>query len=121
MSSNPNSPQSQRLNIFMSIINQVRLVYRLLRDPRIPLFMKIIPFTSLIYIIFPMDFIPDVIPVLGQLDDLGVVLLAIEAFIALAPKDIVEEHRAIINGTVPNPPKGDTVIDGQWHTVNRDR
>src|SRR5438874_2082894 len=96
MSSNPNPSPSQRLNIFVSMVNRLRLVVRLLRDPRVPLYLKFIPFASLIYVVLPIDFIPDVIPVLGQLDDLGVVLLAIEAFFMMAPQDVVAEHRADI-------------------------
>ncbi len=42
--------------------------------------------------ISPIDFIPDVIPVLGQLDDLAVLMGAISLFNNLAPADIVQEH-----------------------------
>ena len=120
MSYNPNPPPSQRLNLFVSLINRVRLVVRLLRDSRVPLYLKFIPLASLIYVVLPIDFIPDLIPVLGQLDDLGVFLLAIEAFIMMAPQDVVAEHRADIEAGTKQAPR-DTVVDGEWHTVNRDR
>ena len=120
MSANPNPSPSQRLNIFVSLINRLRLVVRLLRDPRVPLFLKFIPFASLIYVILPLDVIPDVIPVLGQLDDLGVVALAIEGFIMMSPQDVVAEHRADIESGTKRAPE-DTVIDGEWHRVNRNR
>jgi len=46
--------------------------------------------------VFPIDLIPDFIPVLGQLDDLAVVLLGLDFFIRSAPPDIVDEHLAKI-------------------------
>jgi uncharacterized membrane protein YkvA (DUF1232 family) len=119
MSSNPNP--SQRLNIFVSVLNRIRLVVRLLRDPRVPLYLKAIPFLSLIYIVMPLDFIPDLLPVLGQVDDLGAVLLAVEAFIMMSPQDVVQEHRAEIEASGERSTRSDTVVDGEWRTVNRDR
>jgi len=49
-----------------------------------------------LYVISPLDFVPDFLPVLGQLDDLGVVLLALEGFTRLCPTEAVEFHRAAI-------------------------
>ena len=120
MSSNSNS-SSQRLNIFVSLINRLRLVVRLLRDSRVPLYLKILPFLSLIYLLFPLDFIPDLIPALGQVDDLGAIVLAVEAFIMMSPQDVVQEHKAEIETGSKRASRGDTVIDGEWRTVNRDR
>ena len=44
------------------------------------------------YLVFPIDIIPDFIPVIGQLDDLGVLIFGLDFFIRNAPKDVVEEH-----------------------------
>src|ERR1700737_3253345 len=49
------------------------------------------------YVVLPIDLIPDFVPVLGQLDDLAVVLLGLDLFIRSAPPDIVEEHLARIS------------------------
>ena len=123
MSTNPN-PASQKVNVFASLINRLRLVVRLLRDSRVPLYLKIVPFLSLIYIVFPIDLVPDLVPVLGQVDDLGIFVLAIEAFIMLSPQDVVQEHLADIEAGGTSTGKRssrDSVIDGEWHTVNRDQ
>jgi uncharacterized membrane protein YkvA (DUF1232 family) len=118
MSSNPN-PAAQKLNVFVTLINRLRLVVRLLRDARVPIYLKIIPFLSLIYIVMPFDLVPDLVPVLGQLDDLGIFVLSMEAFIMLSPQDVVQEHLAAIK-TSGSRPAHDDVVDGEWHTVGHD-
>ncbi|MCL4505887.1 MAG: DUF1232 domain-containing protein [Chloroflexi bacterium] len=120
MSSNPNPSPTQRLNLVASVINRLRLVVRLLRDPRVPLYLKLVPFASLLYVVLPIDVVPDVIPLLGQLDDVGIVVLAVEAFIMMSPQHVVQEHLADIEASAQNAADG-TVIDGEWHRVNRDR
>jgi uncharacterized membrane protein YkvA (DUF1232 family) len=72
----------------------IRLVWALLRDGRVPAQQKLILAGIGAYLFFPIDLIPDFVPVLGQLDDLAVVLLGLDLFIRSAPEDIVEEHLA---------------------------
>ena len=74
----------------------VRLVWALLRDGRVPAQQKLILAGIGAYLVFPIDLIPDFVPVLGQLDDLAVVLLGLDLFIRSAPADLVEEHLAKI-------------------------
>jgi uncharacterized membrane protein YkvA (DUF1232 family) len=118
MSSNPN-PASHKFNVFVSLLNRLRLVVRLLRDPRVPLGLKVVPFLSIIYVLFPLDLIPDLIPALGQVDDLGAVVLAVEAFIMMSPQDIVHQHIADIEAGSTHIPPQDNVVDGEWHRVDR--
>jgi uncharacterized membrane protein YkvA (DUF1232 family) len=118
MSTNPN-PASHKVNIFISLLNRMRLVFRLMRDSRVPIGLKIVPFLSIIYILFPLDLIPDLIPALGQVDDLGVVILAVETFIMLSPQDVVQQHMADIAAGNSTTPPQDTVVDGEWRRVDR--
>ncbi|MCB9450802.1 MAG: DUF1232 domain-containing protein [Anaerolineaceae bacterium] len=74
-------------------VNQILLTWRLLRDPRVPLWTKSIAFLGVIYILSPLDFIPDVFLIIGQLDDLGILLGGMRLFEALSPPYVVEEHR----------------------------
>ncbi|MFN2521341.1 MAG: YkvA family protein [Candidatus Limnocylindria bacterium] len=74
-----------------------RLVWGLLRDGRIPPPQKMILVGVVGYLLMPFDIIPDFIPVLGQLDDLAVVLLALDLFIRVAPREVVAEHLARIS------------------------
>src|SRR5207245_7927316 len=75
----------------------IRLVWALLRDSRVPGQQKLILAGIGAYLVLPLDLIPDFVPVLGQLDDLAVVILGLDLFIRSAPADIVEEHLAKIS------------------------
>lgn len=74
-----------------------RLVWGLLRDGRVPPRQKLILLGIVGYLLVPFDIIPDFIPVVGQLDDLAVVLLGLDLFMRTAPADVVDEHLARIS------------------------
>lgn len=73
-----------------------RLVWALARDPRVPLGQKAVLGGIAAYLAFPIDIIPDFIPVIGQMDDVAVLLLGLDWFLRNAPADVVEEHMAKI-------------------------
>jgi len=83
---------------WMNLLNSFRVAWQLLWDGRVPLSTKIIPVIVVLYILSPIDIIPDFIPGLGQLDDLAILLIGVQAFIAMSPKDLVAHLRAEING-----------------------
>jgi len=90
-------PSSRGPKFLLDILGKVRLGWRLLRDPSVPAWSKLIPIGTVLYLLFPLDFIPDVIPGLGQLDDLTLILLGLKLFIDACPKPVVEKHRAQMN------------------------
>ena len=71
---------------------RARLVWRLMRSPRVPLPAKVILPALVLYLMCPIDVVPDFIPVLGHLDDVLVIILAFWAFARLAPPGIVSEE-----------------------------
>lgn len=79
-------------------IDRLRLGWRLLRDPRIPAGRKFLPPILLaLYVVSPVDLIPDFLLGFGQLDDAGAVALALAALAMLtkwSPREIVAEHAA---------------------------
>lgn len=83
-------------------IDQFHLIWRLLWDREVPFYLKMIPVAACIYLISPVDFIPDAFLGLGQLDDLGVLLLSGQLFAQLAPQHLVAQHRAEIQGLLPD-------------------
>jgi len=80
------------------IWHQIRLVFSLLRDPEVPIYLKLLPLAAVVYVLFPIDFAPDFYPVLGQLDDLTALLVGAKVFVELAPPGAVARHMAEITG-----------------------
>ncbi len=77
-----------------------RVVWGILRDPRTPVGLKGILAAALAYVVLPLDLIPDAIPIIGQADDLTVLLLVLDLFIQNAPAEVRAEHTARArNGT----------------------
>jgi uncharacterized membrane protein YkvA (DUF1232 family) len=71
---------------------QARLAWYLVRSPDVPLYLKVLPALAVIYVLLPTDFIPDVFPVIGQLDDITALLVGAKVFIELAPQDVVSRY-----------------------------
>jgi len=116
-------PLLGRLNIFRRAVAHVRLAARLLREPQVPMIFKALLVGAAGYVILPFDFLPDFIPGLGQLDDLTVMVLAIESVIALVPTRLVDHHLTGIRDGRPFVPAGaaagpggaaGTVIDAEF-------
>lgn len=75
-----------------SIIPSAKVLYRLARDERVPSRTRMLALGALVYAVVPFDLIPDRIPVLGKLDDLGLVAIAIVRLVGDAGPEVVSEH-----------------------------
>lgn len=85
-------PQKRDAGFWRAFWRQVRLVWFLVRDPEVPLLLKLVPAAALLYLFVPIDLIPDPIPILGQLDDLTILLIGGKVFIELSPPEVVSRH-----------------------------
>lgn len=88
-------------SLLRTLVTHGRLAWRLLRDPAVPLLVKILPLAAVLYLVSPIDGVPDFLPILGQLDDLGVLMLALESFLRLCPGHIVAFHRSAMEAGRP--------------------
>lgn len=75
---------------------QWRLATAVMRDRRVPLVARLLPVALVLYLLMPIDLIPDFIPVLGQLDDLLVLVLTAWLVARLIPAEVIAEHRRAI-------------------------
>ncbi len=73
--------------------NLAKLLYRLLRDPRVPARRKVLVGAAGLYLASPIDLIPEMlVPVLGQLDDLLLVVLSIHYLVASVDDAVAAEY-----------------------------
>ena len=86
------------LNVLFHLPNFIRLYWRLLHDRRVSLWPKALLVGALAYVVLPFDLIPDVIPFVGEVDDIVILLAAARWFLAWCPPAVVREHAAAIGG-----------------------
>ena len=89
--------------VFNDLANRIKLIIRLMRDPRVNPLLKLLPVGTLVYLINPFD-----IP--GPIDDVAVIWLGTYLFVELCPPEVVQEHMAALKQIVP----------GEWHDPQAD-
>jgi uncharacterized membrane protein YkvA (DUF1232 family) len=77
-------------------------LYLAARDPRTPWCAKLLVAGIVAYAFSPIDLIPDFVPVLGYLDDLILIPLAIALVIRLVPDSVLADCRAQAQETFKN-------------------
>ena len=71
---------------------KISLLWAMFRDPAVPLHARALLPLLAAYLAFPLDLIPDFIPILGQLDDVLVIAAGLGLFLMLTPADVIEQH-----------------------------
>jgi uncharacterized membrane protein YkvA (DUF1232 family) len=79
-------------SFLMFLPNMVMLLGRLLKDVRVPTAEKALFVAAIVYVISPIDLIPDVFPFIGQVDDLYVVALTLLRLVNRSDETVVREH-----------------------------
>src|SRR5690348_8013221 len=89
------NPITRRIGMFRSAWDRLILAWHLFRDERVSWVEKLIPVLVIAYLISPIDFLPAIVTgPLGLLDDLTILILGLNWFIQVAPREIVQEHMA---------------------------
>jgi uncharacterized membrane protein YkvA (DUF1232 family) len=73
-----------------------RLFWELVRDDRTPVGRKALLAGALGYLVLGRDLVPDDLPVIGGLDDLVVVVLAVDVFLDGVPADVLDEKLDVL-------------------------
>ena len=83
---------------FMPVASRIpdyaRLVTALVLDDRMPANRKVLLGAAAGYLVIGRDIVPDDVPIIGGLDDLVVVVLAVDLFLEGVPQDLLEEKLA---------------------------
>ena len=71
---------------------KLALATGLMRDERLPLGLRLLPPALILYLALPLDIIPDFIPVIGQVDDVLVLLVGGALLLRFAPVGLLDER-----------------------------
>lgn len=84
----------KRLTLLWGLVRgDARQLWFALRHPAAPGWLKVGTAMVVLYLVSPIDFIPDAIPFLGAVDDLVIVPLAIRLLLKRLPPDIAAASR----------------------------
>jgi len=78
--------------LIKAIPNLLRLLYCLVRDHRVPLLEKIVFLAAVAYVFCPLDIIPDLLPLAGQVDDFLLMALAVQRLLNAAGAEIAGRY-----------------------------
>jgi len=74
--------------------SHVYTLYHGVCDPRVPWYVKMLTLLVIAYVISPIDIIPDFIPVIGLLDDVILVPIAITLVMKLMPEEVIRDYQS---------------------------
>lgn len=118
---NPVKSATEKTGLLAGVVQNARLAWRLIRDQREPMWTKLlIPGVALAYVLLPVDILPDVLPGLGQLDDLAMIAFALKLFVDQSPAWLVQWHRDTMDGRAPkeNPVRQETTVDAEYRVID---
>ncbi|MBO8158780.1 YkvA family protein [Thermosyntropha sp.] len=86
-----NNDETWLKEALLFIPNFMKLMYRLMKDERVPKADKVLLGATVAYVLSPVDFLPDIVPFLGKLDDL--------LLLALTTKRLMDsvEHEVLLS------------------------
>ena len=73
---------------------EILMLWAMLRNPAAPMVSKVTAILAVVYIIMPVDLVPDIIPILGWLDDGIIAYVLIKLAFKFLPKDMYESLKA---------------------------
>ncbi|MEP6692729.1 MAG: YkvA family protein [Gemmatimonadaceae bacterium] len=90
------APRTGAKRTVMHTVKQIpaylRLLTGLLTDGRVSVVDKLLVAGAIVYIISPLDLIPDFIPFLGEVDDMYLLMLALQRLVTNAGMTVVVAH-----------------------------
>ncbi len=103
------------------ILRFLRLVWRLIFDKRVSIFLRALVPLAVLYVLWPLDLIPDNIPILGRFDDLIILGLATLLLTKLAPRHVVDELQGVRPADDrPEEKDPSKIVDGSSHLIDED-
>jgi uncharacterized membrane protein YkvA (DUF1232 family) len=95
--------------IWVAVKGDARVMWHALRHPEAPLWLKLGAAGLVLYLVSPIDLIPDVLPVIGVMDDLVLVPLAMRWLLGRLPahlRDHAEQRAGVRQASAGRSPRG---------------
>lgn len=80
--------------IWMLVRHDARTLWRALRHPAAPRWLKVGTALLMLYLVSPIDLVPDALPIVGVVDDLIIIPSAIRAMLKRLPAAVREAAEA---------------------------
>src|SRR5678816_4472458 len=84
--------KSRMTNLLLVIPNLLLLSAKLMVDPRVPAKERLLVAGAIVYAFMPLDFIPDMLPFVGQVDDAYLIALTLLRLMTVTEPRVVREH-----------------------------
>ena len=99
--------------MIQDFVMRVRLILRLLGDRRVSFWLKAIPIAGVLYLILPVDIVPELpLGLIGEIDDAAILGLTSYLFLELCPPAILQHHiQELAKGHRPT--EQDDVVDAE--------
>ena len=81
-----------------NFLQRLNYYFLILSDRQTPWFVKLMLFVGLLYIIVPMDFLSDTVPLFGWLDDMAIASFIVAMALRLMPKEVMDRVRRKVFG-----------------------
>ena len=76
----------------MFVPNLLLLCARLMIDPRVPATERVLLAGAILYALIPLDFIPDMLPFVGQIDDAYLIAISLLRLMTVTDPRVVRQH-----------------------------
>ena len=86
------SLRSRMANLLFFIPNMLVLCARLMVDARVPARERLLVAGAIVYAVIPFDFIPDLLPFVGQVDDAYLISMSLLRLMTVTDARVVREH-----------------------------
>jgi uncharacterized membrane protein YkvA (DUF1232 family) len=116
-SRSPDKDIERAAGLLGEILRQIKAVWQLMIDPQVSLWVKLIPPIAILYLLSPIDLVPDPILGLGQLDDLAVLLIAVKLFIELSSSHAGRRVPGKTTSETPPYPENE-VVDASYRVLD---
>ena len=84
--------KSRMTNLLLVIPNLLLLCAKLMTDGRVPARERLLVAGAIVYAFVPLDFIPDMLPFVGQIDDVYLIALTLLRLMTVTDPLVVREH-----------------------------